>query len=48
MGGGNKSYCVDNLKAEIIGLKSDNNDKVNTLAKIHLMEIQELQKENII
>ena len=38
---------IDNLKAEIVKLKTDNNDKVKTVAKIHLMEIQELQKENI-
>ena len=38
---------IDNLKADIVKLKTDNDEKVNTLAKIHLLELQELQKVNI-
>ena len=38
---------IDNLKADIVKLKADNDDKVNALAKIHLLELQELQKVNI-
>ena len=35
------------MKTDIVILKTDNDDKVNALTQIHVLEPQELQKENI-
>ena len=38
---------IEYLKAEIDKLKSENYRKVNELSKIHLLELQNIQKENV-
>ena len=37
---------IKNLQADIVKLKAYNDDKVNALAKIHLLDLQELQKQS--
>ena len=38
---------VKKLREEIYAIQFENNKKVNTLAKVHLKEIEDLRKENI-
>lgn len=38
---------VKNLKAEIVNLKLENDRKINALVNLHLLELQDLQRENI-
>ena len=38
---------IKHLKAEIVNLKSENDGKIKSLVNIHLLELQDLQKENI-
>ena len=38
---------IECLKAEIDKLKSENDRKVNELSKIHFLELQNIQKENV-
>ena len=38
---------IKHLKAEIVNLKSENDGKIKALVNIHLLELQDLQKEVI-
>ena len=40
------SIEIDTLKSEIVKLKEENDDKINTLARIHLLELNEIQNKN--